>query len=250
MKTGILVILMIALLGIAGCENFKKNKKLPETQTQATEVKTDEPQANELQTDNTVNTTKTTIEDTIKYQIGGELFYLELNPKDSITVIRAEYYTNPDGANYREYHFVIHNTNTSHHKEFTPKGLDTIYRDFKDLSHYEGYWIYLDYQPRLKDYFIESYMGVLSSFKIKDKYVDYMMMDGVYPQKITSFKENDEGFTIKTNNINEYRFNLIDSKREIYSMSEEGENERFYTPALNWNKFGVSVSVNNTGDLI
>ena len=110
------------------------------------------------------------VEDTVRRQLGGKLFFSEFsnfNPADSITVIETHYRKAEGKELYREYRFITHNRNSPAHRFFESRYLDSVYmsylndpsyRDFYDqmlpdsvkseyiapeIRNFNGYWVNL-----------------------------------------------------------------------------------------------------------
>jgi len=211
-----------------------------------------------------------TVEDTVRYQVGGELYGLNFCPSDSITVIKSFHWQNEWGL-YRQYDFIVHNRYSYAHRYFSTSYLDTIYNDeyWRDeyewairqldliqsihidfvIKDFNGYWIYLkEYNG---NYYLDDEWSWHASFRIADSILTNHYMDGLYPKKIleaVSLREN--GISILFDYDKEpLKIELFDKSKSIYRLLDEG---RFYfiAPARAIHNFEIIQYTNNTGDLI
>ena len=71
-----------------------------------------------------------TVEDTVRYQIGGKLYRkrdgLNIRPSDSITVIESFGQQYGELPPYRGYIFIVHNRNSYAHRFFSTSYLDSV----------------------------------------------------------------------------------------------------------------------------
>lgn len=149
------------------------------------------------------------VEDTVRRQLGGKLFFSEFsnfNPADSITVIGTHYRKAEGKELYREYRFITHNRNSPAHRFFESRYLNSVYmsylndpsyRDFYDqmlpdsvkseyiapeIRNFNGYWVNLkEYKG---DYYLDDDWSWHISFHIADSVKTDLYMDGPYPRKI------------------------------------------------------------------
>lgn len=216
-----------------------------------------------------------TLEDTIRYQIGGELHYRDLGPADSITVIESRHYQIKNEGLYREYRYINHNRYSPAHHYFEEATLDSVYKsywkrpDYTEfyerylhprldsissksidpvIKRYKGYWVYLtEYKG---EYYLDDVWDWRCSFHISDSILTHHYMDGPFPEKIVEAVSTPEGgISILYDGNNLMNLELLESKREIY-RSEGGGIWLFMTPARNIHSFEIIEYANNTGDMI
>jgi hypothetical protein len=214
-----------------------------------------------------------TVEDTVRYQIGGELHYLDFNPSDSITVIESihKYYRDEDL--YREYHFIVHNHYSNAHSDFTDTALNSIYNRYMTeewhrfyenylkpkldsiqseyidpaIKAFNGYWVYLkEYNG---NYYLNDEWAPFNSFLIADSIFINNSHDGPIHTKIV------EAIPFGTNGISisfgaePIKIELFDKSRSIY-RGIDGQRIYFITPTRAIHNFEVIQYTNNTGDAI
>jgi hypothetical protein len=222
-----------------------------------------------------------TVEDTVRYQIGGKLYSLNFHPSDSITVIKTfyhqfsendkEYYGFPA---YREYHFIVHNRYSYAHQYFETSTLDKQYNSsreyFRDeykrlikqldsiqskhidfsIKDFNGYWIYL--KEHNGNYYLDDKWSWHSSFYIADSIFTNHYMDGLYPEKIleaVSIQGN--GISILLDGYKEpIKIEVFDKAKSIYRISFDGERVYYIAPTRAIHNFEIIQYTNNTGDLI
>jgi hypothetical protein len=214
-----------------------------------------------------------TVEDTVRYQIGGELYYLDFRPSDSITAIKTMHGQFEEWGVYREYHFIVHSHYSNAHSDFEPSTLDTIYdfyrRYYRDdyeiaiqkldsiqskhidssIKDFNDYWIYLkEYNG---NYYLDDDWAWHSSFYIADSVLTYHYMDGLYPKKIleaVSLQGN--GISILLDGDNEpVKIEVFNKTKSIYRFFDKG-NTYFIAPARAIHNFEIIQYTNNTGDCI
>ena len=225
----------------------------------------------------------TTVEDTVRYQIGGKLYGLNFSSSDSITVIKAFHHQTPekdlqyfDITVYREYHFIVHNRYSNAHFNFADTTLNSIYdrymtyewyhREFYEsylkprldsiqskqiapaIKDFNGFWVYLtEYNG---NYYLDDKWDWHSSFLIADSIFTPHYMDGPYHRKIIEVISLTNGISILYDGIREpVRIELFDKSRDIYRFFENGR-IYFITPARAIHNFEIIQYTNNTGDLI
>jgi hypothetical protein len=215
-----------------------------------------------------------TVEDTVRLQLGGELYY-HLNtgnvaPSDSITVIGTNHVRLGDGESYREYRFIVHSRYDRLHYWFESSTLDSIYNSYQTDSDYArlyeehlkpkldstrteyidpaigdftGYWVYLtEYEG---DYYLDDTWVWHRSFHIGDTIFTRHEMDGPLPAKIEKAVVSDGTLFLYDKEGNTGQFEPLDANREIY-----GYGCGFVAPARAIHNFEMIQYANNTGDLI
>jgi len=215
-----------------------------------------------------------TVEDTVRYQIGGKLHGLNFRPSDSITVIESFHWQNEWGL-YRQYAFIVHNRYSYAHRYFETSYLDTIYNShmtdeyWRDeyerairqldsiqskhinfaIKDFNGYWIYLkEYNG---NYYLNDDWSWHSSFHIADSIFTYHYMDGLYPKKIleaVSLRGNGVSILLDYNK-EPLKIEVFDKSKSIYRLLDEGQ-FYFIAPAQAIHNFEIIQYTNNTGDLI
>ena len=83
------------------------------------------------------------VEDTVRRQLGGKLFFSEFsnfNPADSITVIQTHYRKAEGKELYREYRFITHNRNSPAHRFFESRYLDSVYMSYLNDPSYRDFY--------------------------------------------------------------------------------------------------------------
>jgi hypothetical protein len=231
----------------------------------------------EITEEQTVNTALLSVEDTVRNQTGGKLYYLTINPTDSITVIYTDSYKLEggtfEGMLYREYHFIVHNRHSNGHRKFETSTLDSTYNSYKNkqgynysdeilrhlksmptkhidtgIKKFNGYWVELkEYNG---NYYLNDSWEFQPSFCIADGLLIHFYMDGPYPQKIqeaVSLPENGISLSILRNDT-VYTFDIktVDREKQVYRLNDG----RFITPASAIHNFEIIQYTNTTGDLI
>ena len=227
-----------------------------------------------------------TVEDTVRYQIGGELYGLNFSPSDSITVIKTNHHQIPeeylkyfDITMYREYHFIVHNRYSNAHFNFADSTLNSRYNLYMTsewypelyerylkprldsiqskqidpaIKDFNGYWVYL--REHNGDYYLDDKWDWHSSFHIEDSIftiftIEYM--EGPYPRRIIEVIPISKNcISILYDGIQEpIKIELIDKLRYIYRFFENGR-IYFITPVRAIHNFEIIQYTNNTGDLI
>jgi hypothetical protein len=214
------------------------------------------------------------VEDTVRYQIGGNLFHLNISPTDSITVIETFYSQSKEGDLYREYHFIVHNPYSNAHLNFAYSTLDSIYNSYKtnewyrevyenhykpllasrqtiqidsSVNNFNGYWVYL--REYGGDYYLDDRWSWHPSFCIADSIFTNHYMDGPDHKKIL------EVIPIEPNGISisfggdPKRIESVDVTRHIYRLIDKQHNF-IIAPARAIHNFEIIQYTNNTGELI
>ena len=215
-----------------------------------------------------------TVEDTVRYQIGGKLYGLNFRQSDSITVIESYHHLNDWGL-YREYHFIVHSRYSNAHFNFADTTLNSIYNRYMTSEYYRdeyermvrlldsiqskhidfsikdfnGYWIYLkEYNG---NYFLNDEWSWHSTFHIADSVFTNHYMDGLYPKKILeAVSLSGKGISIFRDGDKEpIKIEIHDKSKNIYRILYE---RRLYyiAPARSIHNFEIIQYTNNTGDLI
>ena len=268
MKKVIIILNVIALI-VGSCGQQTKENVLETSQDTTLQI----PDNNEK---------NYTVEDTVRYQIGGKLYGLTISQSDSITVIKTFYYKPNNGELYREYHFIVHNRYSYAHRYFETTYLDTIYNsvmiDEDFLKHYEkylkpkldtiqsehivpaikdfnGYWVAL--KKYNDNYYIDDAWAWHPSFLIADSILTIHNMDGLDINKIlTAVSLSKNGISISYNNSYEDKkvclnIEVVDKSKSIYRY-HYGQIDYYYyiTPAKAIHNFEIIQYTNNTGDLL
>lgn len=214
------------------------------------------------------------LEDTLRYQIGGKLFGLNFRPSDSITVIKSFYYQLNEGGLYREYHFIVHNRYSNAHLNFADSTLNSKYNSYKTkkwyretyenyikprldsiqsiridstVKNFNGYWVYLkEYNG---DYYLNDEWSWHSSFCIADSIITNHYQDGPDPRKILKVTPNESDGILISFGGNPIKIELFDKSRYIYRLID-GREIYFITPARAIHNFEIIQYTNNTGELI
>lgn len=215
-----------------------------------------------------------TIEDTVRRQLGGKLFFSEwskFNPADSITVIETRYHKTEGKELYREYRFITHNRYSSAHRFFESRYLDSVYMSYFDgpdyrefyeqqlpdslkseyidpaIGDFNGYWVYLaEYKG---DYYLDDDWSWNISFHIADSVKSELYMDGPVPRKIrTATALPQGGLLLRFHEGDSLRIEAVDARRGVYRLS--GENDYFTAPARAVHNFEIIQYANSTGDVI
>ena len=212
------------------------------------------------------------IEDTVRYQIGGKLYGLDFRPSDSITVIKSFHWQDK-----RQYDFIVHNRYSYAHRYFETSFHDSIYNSYMSNEYYRrweydnylkprldsiqsrhldsaikdfnGYWVYLkEYNG---DYYLNDDWNWRASFYIADSIFTNHFMDGPFPKKLIeaiSFSEN--GISILYDGEEEpVKIELFDKFRHIYKFFCNGR-IYFIAPARAIHNFEIIQYTNTTGDMI
>lgn len=217
-----------------------------------------------------------TVEDTVRNQIGGKLYYLTIGRSDSITVIGTHYYQPEEGDLYREYQFIVHSRYTPAHRYFEFAYLDSVYNGYMadpdyltyyneyikpqfdsvqskriipEISDFNGYWVYLkEYNG---NYYLNDEWAWHGSFRISDNILTNHYMDGPYPRKISEtvlLPKN--GISILCAGDKEpLKIEVFDKAKWIYRIFDGGS-IHYITPARAVHNFEIIQYTNNTGDLI
>ena len=83
------------------------------------------------------------VEDTVRRQLGGKLFFSEFsnfNPADSITVSGTHYRKAEGKELYREYRFITHNRNSPAHRFFESRYLNSVYMSYLNDPSYRDFY--------------------------------------------------------------------------------------------------------------
>ena len=221
------------------------------------------------------------VEDTVRRQLGGKLFFSEFsnfNPADSITVIETHYRKAEGKELYREYRFITHNRNSPAHRFFESRYLDSVYmsylndpsyRDFYDqmlpdsvkseyiapeIRNFNGYWVNLkEYKG---DYYLDDDWSWHISFHIADSVKTDLYMDGPYPRKIRTATMLPQGGILlhyhRADSLHSYKYDslhieAVDIQRGVYRLS--GESDYFAAPAQAVHNFEIIQYANSTGDI-
>lgn len=224
-----------------------------------------------------------TVEDTIRFQLGGKLFFIDEVDisSDSITVLHTDHYVHNDSLKDSVYKFIVHNKESKFYERFMPQKLESDYEAYFKMSRdkegrimpqsfgdeyykilrdeqekvdglnlnpalekYSGYWIYLTLYDN-KYYIKDEWGGGIASFRIVDRVFDYLYMDGPYPKLINDFEVYDNGdFKVRFTDESEYLFELVDHKLKVYKC-----NGRFAVKADRANKFELIEYANRSGNL-
>lgn len=220
------------------------------------------------QTSDNLDNDSYTIEDSIRYQIGGKLYGLSFGESDSITVINALYRQDKEEV-YREYHFIVHNRHSYAHNHFENTTLDSIYKASMAMEHnryitemllqfdsiqskhidlaikdFKDYWIYLkEYKGT---YYLNDPWDFRQSFCISDSLFYTYDMDGPYPQKIMeAIPLPRNGISIICNNGATFKIELLDKERFVYLLDEK----YFVAPTRAIHNFEIIQYTNTTGDI-
>ena len=223
-----------------------------------------------------------TVEDTVRYQIGGKLYYSRtgFNPFDSITVIKTYYSPIPEEnriynltnlTHYREYHFIVHNHHSSAHHKFEGSHFDKEYEKEIYRTHYEqvfrarleatpseyidpaikdfnGHWVYL--KEHNGNYYLNDRWDFISSFCIADSVFIYHYMDGPDPRKIV------EAISLPENGISIHfigghmEIEVIDKEKSVYRFTDRFNKVRSIAPTQAINNFEIIQYANNTGEVV
>lgn len=196
------------------------------------------------------------VEDTLRFQIGGKLYHLEIGPTDSITVIDSKY----DG-DVREYMFINHNKHSKKHYFLEPEQLDSMYRSYmkngdiymrpehkktnisEDIEQYTGYWVYL--MKRGDKYYIKDNWQSTPSFHISDRTYLMHSIDGLAGSYLYSFTKKPDGSYIAmlSKNDHERAFKSVDPELGVYSIRS-----MYIAPASRIHNFEIIQYANNTDD--
>ena len=221
-----------------------------------------------------------TVEDTVRYQIGGQLHGLNFSPSDSITVIESFHYQAEWGL-YRQYTFIVHNRHSYAHRFFSSSHLDSIYKDHMNMSwasyrslyeeflrprldsiqsrridpaikKFNGFWIYL--KEHNGDFYLNDDWSWHNSFHIADSIFTSHDMEGPYLSKIIdaiSISENAISllYDVYGGLKEPVRIELFEKAREIYRIIYK-EQVHFIAPARAIHNFEIIQYTNTTGDLI
>ncbi len=272
-------ILFLFLLLLGGCMPQSKRTTLS---TQSASYAVKDTTYNKIIGDTAyLQLTNHTIEDTVRYQIGGKLYHnAKLNPDDSITVIKTFYSPIPEGdrkyfnnlTQYREYHFIVHNRHSRAHSYFEVSALDRVYNTDSYRNDYEkiylprlnaepskyidttikdfnGFWVYLhEYKG---DYYLDDDWSLRHrSFCIADSIFTYLYQDGPDPRKI------EEAISLPDNGISLFfdgdymKIEVVDKEKCVYRFRERFNDLIFIAPARAIHNFEIIQHTNNTGDLM
>jgi len=216
--------------------------------------------------------TNYTLEDTVHYQIGGQLYYLEIDPSDSITVIGTHYWQPKNDEFYREYQFIVHNRYSRGHHTFEASTLDSIYNvrseDFRKeyesridtipsrnidpvIEEFNGYWVYLNEYNG--NYYLNDEWAGHHYLYIADSvlFEDYQELSA---QKILEAAPlPKDGISILLDYFGEEhleKIELFEKKRDIYRIIYSSGAFSLITPARSIHNFEIIQYTNNTGDEI
>ena len=213
-----------------------------------------------------------TVEDTVRFQIGGKLYFLNIRPSDSITIIKTVYYQDM----YREYHFIVHNRYSNAHRYFEASTLDSIYNAYMTnesylcyyenylqpqldtvqsrridlaIKYFNGYWIYLEEYNG--NYYLNDEWNWHPSFHIADSVFTIHYMDGPHPQKILeAVSLQGKGISILCDGDKEpVKIEVFDKSQSIYRLFVKGQ-IYFIAPARAIHNFEIIQYTNSTGDMI
>lgn len=218
-----------------------------------------------------------TVEDTVRLQLGGKLYFNEFDPADSITVIEKGHFL-PEGQEpFRYYRFINHNRHSRGHRSFEAAVLDSTYRAFENdevfrnyyenslrrridslqtghidpaISDFCGYGVYLtEYE---ENYYLDDDWAWHNTFHISDSLLTPLYMDGPYPQKITEATPQPEGSLSVYYDGNEepLRFEVLDRAKRIYLLHLSGDRQAVVTPAEAIHNFEIIEYCNSSGDLM
>lgn len=224
-------------------------------------------------------TASVSVEDTVRRQLGGKLFFTEFDPADSITVIETHYRKAEGKELYREYRFITHNRNSPAHRFFENRYLDSVYmsylndpnfREFYEqmlpdsvkseyidpaIRNFNGYWVNLtEYKG---DYYLDDDWSWHISFHIADSVKTDLYMDGPYPRKIRTATALPQGGvllryhradSLRSFKYDSLRIEAVDIQRGVYRLS--GERDYFTAPAQAVHNFEIIQYANSTGDII
>ena len=219
---------------------------------------------------NRLSTKKYTVEDTVRYQIGGELHGLNLRPTDSITVIKSYHYQDEWGL-YREYHFIVHNRYSYAHRYFSTAFLDSIYNSAEvqeyyhswklgsvqskkidpEIEHFNGFWVYLE-EHNGNYYLDDDRACYLRVIHIADSTIFTSCQDFGFRKIIEATSISENAISILYDGFQEpvkMRIELFDKSRSIYRLFENKQ-IYFITPARAIHNFEIIQYTNNTGELM
>jgi hypothetical protein len=227
--------------------------------------------------------TFSSVEDTVRHQIGGKLFGLTINPSDSITVIKTNHGWEP---NYREYHFILHNRDSHAYHQFTDSALNSWYNfrittEFQARDDYErffrprvdsilsghidtiikdfyGHWLFLTERNGI--YYFDNHWACRGYIRITDSVFvrDCMEMDMRKILEATALPKNlgisillDNPYPNSEQDVDTIRIEVFDKKKSIYRINPFGGKQFYFiTPARTIHNFEIIQYTNNTGSLI
>lgn len=209
------------------------------------------------------------VEDTVRYQIGGTLYGLDIDPTDSITIIEARYRQAEQGELYREYRFIVHDRHSKGHQKFSESTLGSIHDDYYQNDHrqhlprldtvqtnyidlviedFKGYWVWLTAYKG--DFYLDDWWTCRRFSIITDSLYIGENCHELIPRKIA------EAMPLPGNGISilladrsiPFTIELIEEERSIYRTNLHEDS--FIIPVRAINNFEIIQYTNTTGDLI